>query len=85
MDYRNAVKWYQYDPTKWFIALCSYLGLASDLRVFPDNEIRKGELTMSLKRLKQVQDSLVWPPKSTEVPIIDWNTCKSFTLFIGCS
>lgn len=20
MDYRNAIKWYQFDPTKWFIA-----------------------------------------------------------------
>ena len=33
MDYRNAIKWYQYDPTKWFIALCGMLGLASHLKV----------------------------------------------------
>lgn len=33
MDYRNAIKWYQYDPTKWFIATCQKLGLASHLRV----------------------------------------------------
>ena len=79
MDYRNAVKWYQYDPTKWFIATMARLGLAKDLRVFPDNEIRKGELTMSLKRLKRVQDGLVWPRKSTELPIIDWKTCTCFS------
>ena len=79
MDYRNAVKWYQYDPTKWFIATMARLGLAKDLRVFPDNEIRKGELTMSLKRLKRVQDGLVWPRKSTELPIVDWKTCTCFS------
>jgi stearoyl-CoA desaturase (delta-9 desaturase) len=33
MDYRNAIKWYQYDPTKWFIWVCHQLGLASHLKV----------------------------------------------------
>jgi stearoyl-CoA desaturase (delta-9 desaturase) len=33
MDYRNAIKWYQYDPTKWFIWSCGQLGLASQLKV----------------------------------------------------
>lgn len=31
-DYRNGVKWYHWDPTKWLIRLCAWLGLASDLR-----------------------------------------------------
>jgi stearoyl-CoA desaturase (delta-9 desaturase) len=35
MDYRNATKWYQYDPTKWFIRVCQKLGLASHLKVHP--------------------------------------------------
>jgi stearoyl-CoA desaturase (delta-9 desaturase) len=33
MDYRNAIKWYQYDPTKWFIWACKQVGLASHLKV----------------------------------------------------
>ncbi len=32
LDYRNGVRYYQYDPTKWIIALLAYLGLASDLK-----------------------------------------------------
>ncbi len=32
-DYRNGIKWYHYDPTKWFIKTCSWLKLASDLRI----------------------------------------------------
>jgi len=32
-DYRNAIRWYQYDPTKWFIAACAKVGLASHLKV----------------------------------------------------
>lgn len=31
-DYRNGIKWYHYDPTKWFIKACSWLKLTSDLR-----------------------------------------------------
>jgi len=30
-DYRNGIRWYQWDPTKWLIWLCSRVGLASDL------------------------------------------------------
>ena len=33
MDYRNAIKWYQYDPTKWFIWTMEKFGLASQLKV----------------------------------------------------
>ncbi|KAH8115800.1 delta 9-fatty acid desaturase protein [Phellopilus nigrolimitatus] len=76
MDYRNAVKWYQFDPTKWFIACCSYVGLATHLHVFPENEISKGKLAMSLKRLKGVQDCITWPVKSDDLPVISWSTFK---------
>ena len=30
-DYRNGVRWYQWDPTKWTIALLSWCGLAGKL------------------------------------------------------
>ncbi|KAJ6500907.1 hypothetical protein C8R45DRAFT_1071408 [Mycena sanguinolenta] len=74
MDYRNAIKWYQYDPTKWFIWICQQLGLASHLKVFPDNEVRKGQLTMQLKRLRETQESLVWPTDSNDLPVISWDS-----------
>ncbi|KIJ40859.1 hypothetical protein M422DRAFT_32001 [Sphaerobolus stellatus SS14] len=74
MDYRNAFYWYQYDPTKWFIALCYFLGLAKDLRVFPTNEIQKGALTMKLKELKAVQDSLQWSKSSEDLSIVSWES-----------
>ncbi|KAJ7270841.1 delta 9-fatty acid desaturase [Mycena rebaudengoi] len=77
MDYRSAIKWYQYDPTKWLIWTCQKLGLASHLKVFPDNEVRKGQLTMQLRRLREVQDSLVWPPNSNNLPIINWQSYQT--------
>ncbi|KAJ3853988.1 delta 9-fatty acid desaturase [Lentinula lateritia] len=76
MDYRNAIKWYQYDPTKWTIWVLAKLGLASHLKVFPDNEVRKGQLTMELKKLRRTQDKLSWPSDSNDLPVISW---ESFT------
>ncbi|KAG1723241.1 uncharacterized protein EDB91DRAFT_1240117 [Suillus paluster] len=86
MDYRNAFRWYQYDPTKWFISVCHWIGLASHLRVFPSNEIEKGALTMKLKVLKDVQDSIEWPVPPHELPVVTWETfqeeSKSRTLLL---
>lgn len=44
-------------------------------------EIRKGQLTMELKRLKETQDSLTWPSDSDDLPIINWESCKQ-TYFV---
>ncbi|KAJ7075646.1 delta 9-fatty acid desaturase protein [Mycena belliarum] len=77
MDYRNAIKWYQYDPTKWFIWVCQKLGLASHLKTFSDNEIRKGQLTMQLKHLHKTQESLAWPAASEDLPVVTWEAYQS--------
>lgn len=74
MDFRNAIKWYQYDPTKWTIWVLSKLGLASHLKVFPDNEVRKGQLTMQLKKLRETQEHLTWPTDSNDLPVISWES-----------
>ena len=51
-DYRNGVKWYQWDPTKWFIRFCAWLGLASHLHRIPQHKIVKMQLEMDEKRAK---------------------------------
>lgn len=43
-DYRNGIRWWQWDPTKWMIALCSRLGLASDLHRVSDFKIQRAIL-----------------------------------------
>jgi stearoyl-CoA desaturase (delta-9 desaturase) len=39
-DFRNAIKWYQYDPTKWLIILCEFFGLVYDKKIVPNNVIQ---------------------------------------------
>jgi stearoyl-CoA desaturase (delta-9 desaturase) len=45
--------------------------------VFPENEVRKGQLTMELKKLKETQERLAWPSHSDDLPIISWESCMS--------
>lgn len=85
MDYRNAIRWYQYDPTKWFIWVCAKLGLASHLKVFPENEVAKGQLTMHLKRLREKQEGLNWAPDSNDLPVISWDSCECFVPLVPSS
>lgn len=46
IDYRNGIRWWQWDPTKWTIETMKYLGLASKLRTVSPTEILKARLHM---------------------------------------
>ncbi len=50
-DYRNGVKPWQFDPTKWIIWSLARLGLASDLRTVPDTRILAAEVKERSKTL----------------------------------
>jgi len=49
-DYRNGIRWWQFDPTKWLIKSCSWLGLTRNLKVCPEDRIMKAKALMQLKR-----------------------------------
>ena len=55
-DYRNGVKWWQYDPTKWLIYGLSRVGLTHNLRRIPRFTIVKAEVEMKFKRAEQSLD-----------------------------
>jgi stearoyl-CoA desaturase (delta-9 desaturase) len=44
-DYRNGVKPWQWDPTKWLIWILSKLGLTSRLRRVPQEEIYSRQMS----------------------------------------
>lgn len=43
-DYRNGVKPWQYDPTKWAIWALNKVGLVSNLRTVPEEKILKAQI-----------------------------------------
>jgi stearoyl-CoA desaturase (delta-9 desaturase) len=49
-DYRNGIRWYQWDPTKWMIAGLARVGLARKLQRVPDFRIQRALLDMQFKR-----------------------------------
>lgn len=52
-DYRNGVQWYQWDPTKWFIKACSWVGLTSNLKTVSSFKIQRAKVQMQFKRAQE--------------------------------
>jgi len=40
-DYRNGVRWYHFDPTKWFVWTMSHVGLTHSLRRVPASVVER--------------------------------------------
>jgi stearoyl-CoA desaturase (Delta-9 desaturase) len=52
-DYRNGVKPWQFDPTKWSIWLLNKFGLATKLRRVPEEVILKAQIAERSRRLAE--------------------------------
>lgn len=57
-DYRNGIKWWHYDPTKWFIRACSFIGLTSDLKRCSPVAIESAKLEMQYRYATEKYRSL---------------------------
>ncbi len=53
LDYRNGIRWYHWDPTKWTIRLLSFVGLAKKLKKISQFEILKAQIAIEALRLKR--------------------------------
>lgn len=51
-DYRNGIRWWQWDPTKWMIALCQRLGLARNLNRVSNFKIQRAILDTAFARAR---------------------------------
>lgn len=51
-DYRNGVRWYHWDPTKWVIQFLNLIGAAHSLNRTPRREILRAQLQMDELILK---------------------------------
>jgi stearoyl-CoA desaturase (delta-9 desaturase) len=51
IDYRNGIRWFHYDPSKWLIWTLSKLGLASQLKQVDEEIIAKAMMKMEEENL----------------------------------
>lgn len=52
-DYRNGIRWWHIDQTKWWIAVCAWLGQAKNLRRVPEFKIRRAMIERQFARAQQ--------------------------------
>ncbi len=64
-DYRNGVKWWHFDPTKWTIWTLEKLGLVQRLRRVPEEQVVLAQVTEARLRL----DARL---SCQEQPLTDW-------------
>lgn len=50
-DYRNGIRWYQWDPTKWWIQSLAAVGIATKLKKARKEEIFKARINMEGREL----------------------------------
>ena len=62
-DYRNGIKWWHWDPTKWMIRLLSWVGLTSKLRRCNEARIESAKLEVQYLKATSNCDRLGLPEK----------------------
>ncbi|MDV5167481.1 acyl-CoA desaturase [Photobacterium rosenbergii] len=67
-DYRNGIRWWQFDPTKWLIKSLSWLGATKNLRTSPEDRIEKAKARMLHKRVQETLMGSV-ESKATELKL----------------
>ncbi len=91
-DYRNGVKWWQYDPSKWIIYGLSKVGLTWDLKRVPDVTIQHAQVEMKFKRAQtkferfgsnlpsnfiELKERLVTEQNAFHQTIAEWQALKT--------
>jgi stearoyl-CoA desaturase (Delta-9 desaturase) len=52
-DYRNGVRWFDWDPTKWFIRSMAMIGACYRLKMVPYAQIARARMAMEYEALTQ--------------------------------
>jgi stearoyl-CoA desaturase (delta-9 desaturase) len=66
-DYRNGVRWWQWDPSKWFITAMRWLGLATNLKRIPWFKIQRAMLDMQFRRAER--QLAIYPVRAQAEPL----------------
>lgn len=76
-DYRNGVRWYHYDPTKWVIRFLSWFYLCSRLIRFPANEIEKARIQVRQQELDESKARIDWGVPIESLRYMTWEVIEA--------
>jgi stearoyl-CoA desaturase (delta-9 desaturase) len=71
-DYRNGIRWWQWDPSKWIICSLSWLGLTRKLRRTPAVVIQRARLAMQFRRVEATLEH-----KRSSLPHVDLDRIRA--------
>lgn len=77
-DYRNGVRWWQWDPSKWFISLMSAIGLAANLKRVPTFKLRHALLDTQFRRTER---QLARQPRSARIEQLRARVAEEYEAF----
>lgn len=89
-DYRNGVRWWHFDPSKWIIKTCSWVGLARDLKETSKEQIERARVKMQMKRamlrlnthgvgsshVEQLKEALETKAQALQASLAEWQRIK---------
>jgi stearoyl-CoA desaturase (Delta-9 desaturase) len=59
-----------WDPTKWIIRFCAFVGLASDLKRTSDNEIQKAKIITMKNKIKALDPAIDYGLTDEKMPVV---------------
>ena len=82
-DYRNGVRWWQFDPTKWWIAGLSAMGLTYSLKRVPEFKIQRAMLQRQFERARERLSSCKHPGRLEVLQKLLEHELEAFSLTLN--
>ena len=73
-DYRNGIKWYNFDPSKWIIKILSYFNITYNLRKAAEYNIAKAKINTINERIFHLSKNINHKYKNKIEQIINRST-----------
>jgi stearoyl-CoA desaturase (Delta-9 desaturase) len=78
-DYRNGVRWWQWDPSKWFINMTSWVGLSRNLKRVPWFKIQRAMLD---RQFQHVESRLASHPARPQLELVRSRIAEEYDAFL---
>jgi stearoyl-CoA desaturase (delta-9 desaturase) len=82
-DYRNGVRWWQWDPTKWVIASLQWVGLTRRLKRTPHFQIQRALLAMQFTRAEQKLAAIAPAGKQSHIEQLRQRIAHEYESFLA--